>query len=888
MRTRIENRSRLKVSVLAFVVATIGFLLVVCPIDIANTRSFLYYSSFFYLSLNPNAYYIIPTPPIFLSILLPQFYVYIFTFNLRFASFFFALINLIFSVFSSIIIMRIVFILTKKREKATSAFYVMLFSPFLFFINYIFIEQDIYAIFLTLSSFYLLYFERKVSLRVAGAFLLAYATFFYYFPVLIIPSLIIYEKGWRERLTTLSLLIFTLSFLYISFLRNVLWSILGNGAGAISASSVGLPVFDILNVFQAGIALPLTPLTSEIYRIILFGVVALVFIIPIVFRVFKKSIILPLLVTFSLIFLFLKIYNGDEFIWIIPFASIAIAYYSNNRLLKTKLFLSQLYMVPLIIVFNMWASAGYGYGTGVFYLTYMTFHLPITVYSLIPHYVLVNKILDIATFVLILMNIFYVLILSRKMKETSLKSIEDISFINNRKVKRISAIQYDIKPHYKFREMAYKKLLNAQKQWTREYKTKIKIIVVLVMLILIGTAGLGSYHISDQSNIIYSKGAFPLGLFISSNALMVNGLSYNYMRNSSFIQISNYTGNLVPLPIFSRNITDQEVYLNMEIIPLLRGGMIYSDLVAGFNGLGIYALNRLELPKDYSIVTPVTSRNLSLPLNQELNIVNATTVPTFTMNGTSMEEYNLSISVNTTYILGFYHSPVNQLKNVVFYSQMDGVSYEFFYFQNSLIFGFLSNGSWNYEFVNPIDYSTSWNIVSFSMINDSISFFINGLNIFSYKYNISYIVSNNTYVGMSNQYSSAIEKFPFSGEVTPLFSIKTTSVKTQKNLELIGSGEDRLLPFASNNITIKSNEHSVSIVTSGTSAMVNGSFSSFWFGRNSQYSPGVEYAFHYLRINSTTSNGLFLKIIVLLYVIPLLVIGLVTMEAIKFRNSANI
>ena len=881
---RIKGILKLKVAILIFVIVTISFLIIVRPIDIINTRGFLYYSSFFYLSLNPNAYYRIPTPPVFLSILLPQFCIYLLTLSLRSVSFFFAIINLIFSVLSSIVIMKIIIALTNNKDKAYSAFYVILFSPFIFFINYIFVEQDILAIFLTLSSFYLLYFNRKISLQLAGMFLLAYATFFYYFPILIVPSIIVYKKDWKDRLISFSLMVFALSLLYLSFLKYMLWSFLVNSTGAIAASSGGVPVFNILNIFPGGISQPFTPLISEVYNVLFIGVATLVLIIPVVFKLLKKSITLPLLATFSLPFLFLKIYNGDEFIWIIPFATIAIAYYSNNNLLKTKLIFSQLYMVPLIVILNMWGAPNYGYGTGIFYFTYMTFHLPIAVYSIIPHYLLVNKTLDVTIFILIFLNIFYALILSRNKRESSFKIIENTNIEGNEKLRKASSKLYNYKADDRTSKKAYRSSFNKLKKVAGGDVTGMKLIVVTVMLLLIGTVILVPYHVYDDRNITYSKGAFPVGLFTTNNTLMVKGLSYSFMVNSSFIQFYNYSGNLVPSPTFSRNITGQNLDMNMEIVPELPKEMVYSDLVAGFNGMDLYVLNQLKLPKDYGIITPWRSQNLSLASNQELSLLNVPSISTMVMSGNSIEEYNLSITPNTTYVLGFDHNTVNWPQNLFFYSQIGGVSYEFFYSTNSLIFGYLSDGSWKYESVNPLYYSTSWNIMSFSMINDSILFDVNGMNVFSYTYNNSHIVSNYTYVGMAAPYSPYVYKFAFAGKVTSLLSVNSSSMNINKKLEIVTPGREAILPFESNNVTITASEYSVKFLASGEPLTINGSFSTFWFGRDSQYSPGVEYAFHYLEINSTTYNGLFLRILVLLYIIPLFVMELVVMETVRFRR----
>ena len=129
---------RKKYIVFLFFISTLIFILLLDSIDIYNTRVFLYFTSFFDLSLNPYPYYSIPTPPIFISLLLPQFYIYRLTTSLVLASDFMRIINLIFLVFSALIAMKITSRLTGDRVRYNAIFYGILFSPFLFFVNFIF------------------------------------------------------------------------------------------------------------------------------------------------------------------------------------------------------------------------------------------------------------------------------------------------------------------------------------------------------------------------------------------------------------------------------------------------------------------------------------------------------------------------------------------------------------------------------------------------------------------------------------------------------------------------------------------------------------------------------------------------------------------------------
>jgi len=874
---RDENKFLSYILIVTFFLFSFPFF--IKTIDIYNTRSFLYFSSFSILSLNPYLYFPQATPPFFMSILIPQFYLYNITLSLQDASSFFSLVNLAFTLLTAFITMKIILKLTKSKRKAHYIFYAIVVSPFLFYINFVFVEQDIIAIFLTLTSFYLIFFYRDTAIRIAGTLLLVYATFFYYFPVLMIPSLIVYQKNWKERLELILFLVFFFSLFLIFAQRNLTWSLLGNGTGAISPYG-GIPVFSILNVFPGGISQMFSPLISNVYNSFLVLVLLLIVVIPIIFKVLKVSIIIPILISISLPFLFLKIYNGDEFIWIVPFLGIAFAYYSTDRLLKTKFFLSQMYMLPVLFILNMWGAPNYGQGTGIFYFTYMQFHTPIAIYSLIPEYTFVTKFLDVIIFVLIAIDIIYLIYLSRTESDVyKLYNVENgisNSEITPPKSKRFKDI-FISNIETNTPDKCLKENLLSHLKLSNKLRSKI---VLSVSLIFITALILLPFPFLSSPSISYSGGHFPVGLFQSPNYEMVENLSYNYMKNSSFIQLADYRGTLVPPSIFSRNITNQNLQMTLEVIPQMPVRAVYSDLVVGLNTLNLSILNQLQLSCHYSYLEPNFTQNVSKPTYENISLVNITDIPIFSMNGNSMEMYNLSRSTNVghTYLLGFNSLANNYTQNLFFYSYIGGVSYEFYYSGSTLYFGVLENNSWHYEAVNPTLYGLSWNLMSFSMFNQSIEFSIDGVIIYTSE---SYGVSNSTnyiHVGMAQEYLPDEYKFAFTGEVTPLIKVNSTILKVKKELETSYLNHTSIFPFASYNITILKEGTRIQIINSNNDEVIDGNFSQFWFGRTSNFSPGVEYAFHDLRINSTSKNSLFSKIIFVTYGVPAYVTILVSIE----------
>ena len=159
-----------------------------------------------------------------------------------------------------------------------------LLSPFLFYVNYIHVEQDIIAIFLTLVSFYFICFSEKLLFKFAGAILLAYASFFYLFPILLVPSILVYQKSKKDSIFLFIILASAILLFYASFLANLNWSVVSNGVGLSTApiGGPGVSIFTIWNVLTKGPFNPFTPFLARLYDFFLIFVIFLVISIPVI------------------------------------------------------------------------------------------------------------------------------------------------------------------------------------------------------------------------------------------------------------------------------------------------------------------------------------------------------------------------------------------------------------------------------------------------------------------------------------------------------------------------------------------------------------------------------------------------------------------------------
>jgi hypothetical protein len=528
----------------------------------------------------------------------------------------------------------------------------------------------------------------------------------------------------------------------------------------------------------------------------------------------------------------------------------------------------------------MYGAPGYGQGSGIFYLTYTQLHYAIALYSFIPDFALVTKILDVIGFISIFLVIAYIINLSRKItdigkipEETDIKKK---AHLHLELFKRRSCFRKISDCRYISLFSIIARLKKSIRSTSCCKENRIKLLALFTVFLLMWIFAMLPISNSSERTITYSGGQFPLGYFDATNTEMNQMISYNYANNASFIRLSNYTGNLVVPPIFVRNITNQNVQMNLTVIPQMPSQMIYADTVAGFNEVNISFVNQLQFSRNYSYVQPWRVENLSTLSFENISLLGINQIPIISMNGSSIEEYNSTIlQENNTYVLGFRMNPNNYSQNLFFSSSINGIGYEFFYVGPVLYFGYLMpNSPFILDRISSIVYSSSWNVMSFSISNNSIIFFLNGLQIYSSS---NHVTSNSTgYVdiGMTAPYSSYNNKFAFSGRITPL--IKTNSVFTEEMtvLDVLYSGGQCIIPITNNSISMHYYNDTIHIFSNNYTFELRGQFNRFWFGRPSQYSPAIEFAFNYLKIITYTQGLLFYKMLVVLYGFPLYTLGL--------------
>ena len=547
-----------------FSVLTSIFIFSIQTIDIVNTRNFLYSSSFIFTSQNPyfqGYQYSIATPPVFFSLLIPMFIIYLETGNLVLSFLFLRIANLVFTLGVSIIIYKIVYKTSSSNNRSHSAWISILLSPILFFISFIYSEQSIFGIFLMLIGIYLIFFvgRKNLILEFAGVFIIVYSIFLYYFPALLVIPIILYSKDKSIAIARTILFFMAGSATFLLFKLIFSYNLLVSGAASVTGYS-DIPIFNILAVFTKGIiSQPYSSSLTTLQNTLNFLFLFLIILLPIIFRIYKKDLILLLSILFILPFLLLRIFNWDEFVWIIPFSILTIARLSNERRLKLKLLGVQLFYLPILILFNMFAAPTYGQGTGIFYLTYYQFHKAIPLFTYVPRYVQVTAILDILNFFFI----FCILLYECTFLKTN-RSTFQIEFTEQAEYDRIG---YATTNHLKSNHLKISILM--KRVWKNIVFNR-KFIVVLLAFSLFFISIIGIFDTNSTSALKFSNGKFPLGAFDSNTNLMNNTSTYVLMNNGTTLYITNSNISGIPTPIFARTIINESLNFNISFTPFYR------------------------------------------------------------------------------------------------------------------------------------------------------------------------------------------------------------------------------------------------------------------------------------------------------------------------------
>ncbi|MHB1440735.1 MAG: hypothetical protein ACYCSO_06905 [Cuniculiplasma sp.] len=805
--------------------------------DQSNLITVLWISSHFYSFKPPFSNVGWPGGPFFLLVWIPSYSAYILSgFQLFFAYFVLKVILLFLSLGTG-------FILSNFFSKDIR-FKVLIFiilNPALVFVTLIWMQFDIIPVFFFTFSMYFLdkpHLNDSFYGTLIAVVLMFIAIFTVYYPLIFIPTLIIFSKNHKQKIYLLSnFLLVGLSFSIsdILFFRGTNFSYVVNLAGNGLSSSFyeGLQYFFNIPFFYY----------------ILF-VATIMILIP--FFLHKKG---YGLYTSSFILLLVFLYTSasagfDTYLWLLPFTVLAIFERKKGEIRISHMFMLNIpiFLEALFSNFIM----GTGFQQGIFYFGYEVFHI---------NYLFIRTASQFQYFVtlfnsLLMTSIVTILILLLLInKPDNLKSNRDIVpkneqtyFVSNGKVK------------------------SGKNSFSPWYRLFVVILVALVVSVPISFIFNQTYTNINNSNI----NSPPIGIFFPSFtqnsgnfAMSVNNLTYINEHNKTIIYPQS------PSLGFYRDLGGQLLNLNLSVY--LSGnssGSMNSVINSSLFGMQYDSIQSLNI-SNYSF-TPSTMNDIKYSMVDTGIIAKPVKVTNF--NGSNAIIYTL----NDTF-LNYYHL-------IAFKQNNSTASYHYLWFASnsnetagvSMILlnndlATVSYGNKSLSISYPKISYNRWSYVLFKISNSSLVFYINGQKeqIASNFFRENNIFSNGSIFRISYANNESLP-YNFRGDASPLYSASTPNFVRSESYYI--STRDSIKQVKVNNI---SNQINLSILDSSnnTSLSLNGHKYFFQgrllyltFGKLTPGYWGLTIIFHNISLRSTFVAGYYLVPIFYFSSLPFLII----------------
>ena len=843
------------------------FTIVLRPYDTFNLGIFLYEGSYTALGQNPYAVLSIPAPPNLQLLGLGSYLSYAaYGYDLSGAIAFYKVANGVLAVLSSLIVANIAARLARWSVARTRVFVVLLLSPPIFFFSFVHVQVDLFGIFWSLLGVYLYFFSPRWArwdfLRTFAALvLLVYAVYAYAIPIALFPAIIVYEPTWRRRLL---LVLGSAAALLLYLLPNfALWTYLpGNPVGSTGSSAnspYSLP-FVLNNVpgYQWGLEL-----------LVIWGVLAVV--VPILLRFWKVDVFAALIVSMLVVFLVLPIYNGDEFIWLLPWMTLGLALYSPKAPSWGALLLVQCILLPLIVVFNFYDGL-LGMGTGVYYLFFPQFSVSTAIWEHVPHAIEVAQVLMGSVFAA--MVAFGVLIVRRA---------------------RTSPLALDLYPRLASDSTASGSSnpgadptpASPPPEPARAGRTRVAtataalLVVVLVALVVVFSVAQPPASIEFQSN----DPGFATGMFLVHPPPDDN-LSYTLVNGGRTVVLPPTNPAFNGSVAFIRNTTGERVELALSVGVAEGGTTLYNTTILESANLEAQVVSMVDFPGSVTVLHPTLALNVSsAPPSPSTG--EGTSVAAYNYSGTSLTQYDLLASTGTssTYSFFFQVAHLSVRQNVIWSLTTGTVTSELVALPTStggLEFELgttVAPGVW-VDQLCPLVSLDPWNLVEITTTARGLTIALDGLTLTTVPSSLSLPRLD---VGRFSANSSTADNNSFVGFATEPIDT-SVPLSTAPGLEVVVDGTRS--PVVTNwngelNVTITGGDISV-----GAAGQVWTADGAAWFavGRLSPSTTTVYETLRSLLLSSEDSRSLLAPFLLLALVVPVVFAALPWVPSLATRS----
>lgn len=451
----------------------------------------------------------------------------------------------------------------------------ILLNPGILFVTFIWAEIDIIPVFFVTLSYYF-FIARPISRRIFNELFssisLIISIFFFLYPLVLLPTYIIFSHNKKERIIYFSLLsILGLIFEYvqIKLFQGYVYNYIGAFSGSVSSlapSNLSSGLFNYIHLYGTN---------GAIVELTLIGIISII--IPLYLRHlnYNSSIVLYCI---SALFIFIvKTVNMDNFLFILPFVFLVGINKKDVLYSKVKfIMVNSLLYVPIIFAPFIYSYQNV-YGLFYWFFPMIHFNGPTISEIFVNNFVLPTY--NLVFLILITISIIIALINPKTLLKNSGKIYNNNSVSN--KIKRFNSK---------------------------------KILAVLIFLILISIPFSLLYNSSDNSLYINHPNNFPLLYFYpesrqnSSLYLPINSDSYHVHNDNVCVPSST------PSLLLQRNLSKQYFSLNTTLI--MKGNLSGSIAFSNFWSLqenSKFKSAFLEKLKP-STVNVTSSANITIPL----------------------------------------------------------------------------------------------------------------------------------------------------------------------------------------------------------------------------------------------------------------------------------
>ena len=302
-----------------------------------------------------------PGGPFFLSIFVPIGLSYSFSGYVELASVdVLKTILFVFTLLTAVLLYAIVS--SRNRKFAQISFLFTLLNPGIIYVNYIWAQLDIFPVFFVALSYYFIYYLEKKNNGFIYSLMsfipLFIAIFSFYYAILIIPTIIVYSRSWRQRLN------FIVSAFALGIPLYIAETFLFRGGGYDLVSALA-PTSNAL-YYQGLQRIILIPAP---YLIVSIGILSVL--IPLILSKYGFSPSVPIFLTFMALLYTSTNATANNFLWLYPFSFLTISENSHTVPKKRSILITSSFFWTGVVFINLYI--GTGIQAGLFYFAYYVF-----------------------------------------------------------------------------------------------------------------------------------------------------------------------------------------------------------------------------------------------------------------------------------------------------------------------------------------------------------------------------------------------------------------------------------------------------------------------------------------------------------------------------------